>query len=59
MDAIDVDKSESKQVEEKKMEEPSFEDRRKCKDIYDELYNELKNSRTVITMSLKLEMYVE
>lgn len=35
MDAIDVDKSESKQVEEKKMEEPSFEDKRKCKDVYD------------------------
>lgn len=56
---IDVEKSESKQDEEKKMEESPSEERKQCKDIYDSLFEELKNSRTVITMSLKFEMYVE
>ena len=41
------------------MEESPQEERKQCKDVYEELYKELKDSRTVITMSLKFEMYVE
>ena len=41
------------------MEEQPSEEKKQCKDIYDDLFKELKNSRTVITMSLKFEMYVE
>lgn len=45
-------------IEEKKMDESPVEERKQCRDVYEELANELRNSRTVITMSLKFEMYV-
>jgi hypothetical protein len=39
--------------EEKKAEDSPFEERKQCKDVCEEFMKELKNSRTVITMSLK------
>ena len=41
------------------MEESPQEERKQCKDVYDDLFKELKDSRTVVTLSLKFEMYVE
>lgn len=40
------------------MEESPVEEKKQCQNVYEELENELKNSKTVITMSLKFEMYV-
>lgn len=40
-------------VEEKRMEDSPVEERKQCKDVCEEFIKELKNCRTVITMSLK------
>lgn len=54
----DIEQEMDKIIEEKKMDESPVEERKQCRDVYEELANELRNSRTVITMSLKFEMYV-
>ena len=41
------------------MEESPQDSRKQCKDIYEDFFKELKDSRTVVTLSLKFEMYVE
>lgn len=41
------------------MQDSPQEERKQCKDVCDELVKEFKDSRTVVTMSLKFEMYVD